>query len=154
MMTESYLNPGQIYIPICFYLNWQSRRIGSSRDLIYIPICFYLNDPKSNFYRFFGNIYIPICFYLNSDILLCESGKCHLHSNMLLFKFDKIPGFDFFNLIYIPICFYLNLCKMRYLSPDYQHLHSNMLLLKWFEIPFILASFWYLHSNMLLLKLV
>ena len=97
-----------IYIPLCFYLYFQSCQQSRLNYNIYIPLCFYLyeyaNSCIASFYTFTFHyastyttaartapcasciIYIPLCFYLYAVF------------------YDALKLSDN---IYIPLCFYL-----------------------------------------------
>ena len=130
-VKKSPLHVSKIYIPIWFYLNYDTKikekdvrhlhsnmvllkhmwlyRKNSAHTIIYIPIWFYLNSPVSKTCNCITSIYIPIWFYLNTGSPSKHHSKdSYLHSNMVLLKQFLYSIQHIIYYIYIPIWFYLN----------------------------------------------
>ena len=162
-----------IYIPLCFYLYFQSCQQSRLNYNIYIPLCFYLyeyaNSCIASFYTFTFHyastyttaartapcasciIYIPLCFYLYAVFYDALKLSDNIYIPLCFYLYDIFKRcVRVLFCIYIPLCFYLY-AGLSAEEMFNMHLHSTMLLLIHVSPIPMFPSSSYLHSTMLLL---
>ena len=86
--TDRRKQASELYIPLCFYFNWNPRRICFCSSRLYIPLCFYFNSKFPQSYCAVCILYIPLCFYFNAYRSFTSFNVfLSLHSTMFLFQF-------------------------------------------------------------------
>ena len=76
-----------IYIPLCYLLNYDYSECSKKLSQIYIPLCYLLNKNSIKQGKKIYSIYIPLCYLLNYYCeYLLKIHVLYLHSTMLSIK--------------------------------------------------------------------